>query len=63
MNLERHMVELVGLFLHNVPPVLHMVFPLLLSQLLERVEFFSEGVRPARLFNLKLGLRHLTGLL
>ena len=57
------MVELVGLLPHHVPPVLHMVFPLPLSQLLERVEFVREGVRPARLFNLKLGLGHLSGLL
>ena len=63
MHLESHYVQLICLFPHDVSPMLHMIFPLLLPKLLECVELLTEGVRSTRLLNFQLCLSHLIGFL
>lgn len=63
VHLECDLVQLICFLLHDIFTVLHVLFSLPNSQLFQCVELIGKGISSARLFDFKLGLSHLVGLL
>ena len=63
VHLQCDIVQLIRFLLHDISTVLHVLLSLPDSQLFQCVELIGKGISSARLFDFKLGLCHLVGLL